>query len=86
MSPLYAFFIYLLIWWVVIFTVLPIGVTRNDDDGRGFDSGAPRVPHLKKKLVLTTVISAVILAVVYVLVEMDIIRWTEWFAPPQGEE
>ncbi len=79
MSPLYAFFIYLLIWWVMLFTILPIGVERHEEDGKGFDAGAPKFANLKKKLILNTVVSAVILAVIYVLVELDIIRWREWF-------
>lgn len=79
MTPLYAFFIYLLIWWVVLFTVLPIGVERHGEDGKGFDAGAPRAPELKKKLVLTTVISGIILAVLHLLVEINVIRWREWF-------
>lgn len=79
MSPLYAFFIYLLIWWVMLFTILPIGVERHEEEGKGFDAGAPKFANLKKKLILNTIVSAVILAVIYVLVELDIIRWREWF-------
>lgn len=80
MSVLTAFFIYLLIWWVVIFAVLPFGVERHTDSGKGYDAGAPRNAHIKKKLIATTVISAVILAVIVLLVELEVIRWTEWFA------
>ena len=79
MSPLYAFFIYLLIWWVMLFTILPIGVERHEEAGKGFDSGAPKFANLKKKLILNTVVSAGILAVIWLLVEFDIIRWREWF-------
>lgn len=75
----YAFFIYLLIWWVMLFTILPIGVERNDEAGKGYDSGAPKIPNLKKKLVWNTILSAIILAVIWMLVEMDVIRWREWF-------
>jgi predicted secreted protein len=79
MSILTAFFIYLLIWWTMLFTVLPLGVRAHDDAGKGFDSGAPVKADMKKKLWLNTFISAAILAVIWVLVELDIIRWTEWF-------
>ncbi len=74
-----AFLGCLLIWWVVIFTMLPLGIERHEDTGRGFDAGAPKVHNLKKKLKLTTVISAAILAVIWILVEVGVIRWTEWF-------
>jgi predicted secreted protein len=79
MSILTAFFIYLLVWWTLLFTVLPIGVQRNDEDGKGFDQGAPKFPNLKKKLLINTVLSAFVVGMMWILVEMDIIRWSEWF-------
>ncbi len=80
MSLLSAFFIYLLVWWVVIFAVLPLGVERHDEAGKGYDAGAPKNANMKKKLVLTTVISAVIVLAMHILVELNVIRWTEWFS------
>jgi predicted secreted protein len=74
-----AFFIYLLIWWTLLFAVLPLGVERQAEEGRGFDSGAPRDPKLKQKLLINTVLSAAVLAVIWVLVDAGIIRWGEWF-------
>lgn len=79
MSLFNAFFIFLLIWWVMLFTVLPLGVQRNEEAGKGFDAGAPKIADLKRKLILNTIISAAILAVIWILVEMHIIRWSEWF-------
>lgn len=81
MSLLYAFFIYILIWWVLLFTVLPMGVEKHEEEGRGFDPGAPQKPDLKKKLVLNTIISAGVLFVIWVLVEVGVIRWWDWFEP-----
>ncbi len=79
MSLFNAFFIYLLIWWTMLFTVLPLGVERHDEAGRGYDSGAPEKPDLKRKLVLNTVISGIILAIIWILVDAGVIRWSEWF-------
>ncbi|MBW7911215.1 MAG: DUF1467 family protein [Alphaproteobacteria bacterium] len=79
MSLLYAFFIYLLIWWVLLFTILPLGVERHGEDGKGFDSGAPKFANIRKKLIWNTILSAVVLAIIWVLVEIDVIRWREWF-------
>lgn len=79
MTPLYAFFIYLLIWWVMLFTVLPLGIQRNEEDGKGYDAGAPRVPNLKKKLILNTILSGIILAAIWGLVEAGVIQWYSWF-------
>lgn len=66
-----ALAIFFLIWWVVLFAVLPWGVRRQDDAGSeivpGTDPGAPAVPHLIRKLVWTTLVSLLIFAACYVV-------------------
>jgi predicted secreted protein len=74
-----AIFIYLLIWWLTLFTVLPLGIKRHEEHGKGFDAGAPEKANLGKKLLLNTALSGVILAVIEVLVKMGIINWHGWF-------
>jgi predicted secreted protein len=61
-----AFAIYFVMWWVTLFLTLPFGVRSQHEDGGGApgtDPGAPIVPGLGRKLIWTTVISAVIFAV-----------------------
>jgi len=61
--------IFFLIWWVVLFAVLPWGVRRQDEAGDvapGTDPGAPAVPYLGRKLIWTTVVSLLIFAACYV--------------------
>lgn len=79
MTPATAFFIYLLIWWTMLFTVLPIGVTRHQEEGKGFDAGAPAKPDLKKKLILNTILSAVILGIIQLLVVTGVLDWHGMF-------
>ena len=56
-----AIAIYFLIWWIVLFAVLPWGVRAQDEDSPpGTDPGAPRLPRLRAKLIWTTIISAII--------------------------
>ena len=74
-----AFFIYFLIWWMTLFTVLPLGIKRHEEPGKGFDAGAPARPNLGKKLLLNTVLAGVILAVIEVLVKTGVIDWHGWF-------
>jgi predicted secreted protein len=74
-----TFFIYLLVWWVTIFTVLPLGVERNSETGKGHDAGAPVRPDLKKKLILNSILSAVIVLVIWLLVYFHVIEWEKWF-------
>jgi len=62
---------YVVIWWVVIFAVLPIGV-RPAEDEMGERVGAPAHPHLRAKAIATTLISAVLWAILYWIVSSDI--------------
>jgi predicted secreted protein len=58
-----AFAIYFVMWWIVLFVTLPFGVRSQHEDGEspaGTDPGAPVVPLMARKLVWTTVISAVV--------------------------
>lgn len=74
-----AIFIYLLIWWLTLFTVLPLGIRRHEESGKGFDAGAPAQPNLGKKLLLNTALAGVILVVIEVLVKTGVIDWHGWF-------
>jgi predicted secreted protein len=62
--------IFFLIWWVVLFAVLPWGVRSQHEGGEvtpGTDPGAPALPNLRRKLLWTTLVSAVIFAACYVV-------------------
>jgi predicted secreted protein len=60
-----GFAIYFVMWWIVLFLTLPFGVRSQHEDGEGApgtDPGAPVLPLMARKLIWTTVISAVIYA------------------------
>ncbi len=63
--------IFFLIWWVVLFAVLPWGIRSQQEHGSeiapGTDPGAPVIPNLRRKLLWTTLISIVIFAAFYVV-------------------
>lgn len=70
MSVITAIAIYFLIWWVVLFAVLPWGVRSQQEQGEiayGTDPGAPAIPRLLAKLVWTTVAATAIFAACYVV-------------------
>jgi predicted secreted protein len=54
------FFIFLIIWWLVLFAVLPWGIRRQESGDIGHDPGAPANPMLLKKALITTVVAIVI--------------------------
>jgi predicted secreted protein len=58
--------IFLIIWWTVIFIVLPWGIERDQ-------RGIPIKAHMKKKLVMTTSISVILWLVVYAMIQFGII-------------
>ena len=72
-----AFFIYMIVWWTVLFAVLPFGSKTYAEAGievtDGGDPGAPVDPKLKKKLWTTTWVAAIIFAIACVLYSMHII-------------
>ncbi len=49
--------IFVVIWWLVLFTILPLGIQKEDKILGGNDPGAPKNPMLKKKIILTSIIS-----------------------------
>jgi predicted secreted protein len=65
-----AFAIFFLIWWVVLFAVLPWGIRSQHEAGHmvpGTDPGAPAIPNLLRKLLWTTIVSAIIFAAFYIV-------------------
>jgi predicted secreted protein len=64
MKPISWAAIYLLFWVVVLFAMLPIGVRTSDEAGErrveGQAESAPSNPMLGRKLLWTTLVSAVL--------------------------
>ncbi len=69
--------IYFTIWWTVLFSVLPIGVTSHAeagiDKGDGGDPGAPVDPKLKKKFVTTTIVSTVLWVILFLVLHFKLV-------------
>ena len=64
--------IYVIIWWIVFFSLLPIDVNRNKIMKiEGEDPGSPENPKIIKKFIYTTVLSTVIFLILYYLVQYN---------------
>jgi predicted secreted protein len=74
-----AMVVFVIIWWVVFFIVLPIGVRSPDEAGYEVEPGhapsAPVRPRLALKTVVTTAISIVLWAVAYWIIQADILSF-----------
>ncbi|MEJ2374578.1 MAG: DUF1467 family protein [Pseudolabrys sp.] len=81
--------IYFIIWWVVLFMVLPWGVHSQDESGEvapGTDPGAPAVHVVWRKLFWTTLIASVLFAILAAVYELNLIPYDVLWAisgPPQ---
>ncbi|WBV42054.1 DUF1467 family protein [Pseudoroseomonas cervicalis] len=79
-----GFMVYFLVWWTVLFAMLPIGV-RPDAEGQapGNWRGAPTAPMLGRKVVWTTIAATLIFAGIYALVTSDYLSFRQgWLAMP----
>lgn len=66
---------YVIIWWTVIFTVLPFGVRLSEEGDLGRAAGAPANPRLALKALVTTGISCVLWLAFYWAVNADLINF-----------
>jgi predicted secreted protein len=65
MGWLSGVFVYALIWFVVLFTVLPWGVRIPEHPEPGHAPSAPVNPRIGLKLMVTSVISAIVWMIVW---------------------
>jgi predicted secreted protein len=64
--------VYIVIWWTVLFAVLPLGVRRVEKPGKGQEHGAPERPELLRKAIITSVVAAVLWIGFYALQRADV--------------
>ena len=72
MSPTGLAIIYIILWWVIFFAILPIDVERVKTlkiDGE--DPGSPENPKMIKKFVFCTVITTVLFMIIYLLMKFE---------------
>jgi len=58
--------IYFVVWWIVLFAVLPWGVRpqTSSELSPGVEPGAPAAPLLLRKVIVTTVLAALVWALI----------------------
>ena len=65
-----AIAIFLTIWWITLFAILPLGVRSvhegEDAQVAGVDPGAPITPRLLMKAAITTLVSILLFAALVV--------------------
>lgn len=79
--------IYFIVWWTVLFAVLPIGLRTQEEEGNvvpGTPESAPARPRFLFIIGLTSLISAVVFALIYAVVVWRIIDWDRLFPSIPG--
>ena len=59
--------IYLILWWLVFFVMLPCGIERDQDVTCGNDPGAPKKSLIKKKAIISSFVTLILTAVAIVV-------------------
>lgn len=65
--------LYAIIWWVVLFMVLPWGVRPPERPQEGHAESAPERPLLWRKAAATTVLAALVWLGVYYLIQAEVL-------------
>ena len=83
MGIAFSLALYFIIWWTVLFAVLPFGVRTQDEDGQvvpGTPGSAPTKPRFQMVLSVTTVASAVVFAITYAVIVYRVVD-LDWITP-----
>ena len=64
--------IYIIIWWIIFFAILPIDVERKKlIQIEGEDPGSPENPKILKKFIYCTGITTILFIIIYLLMKFE---------------
>jgi predicted secreted protein len=69
--------VYILLWWWVLFMVLPFGAKAPEQVDTGHASSAPERPRMMLKLAVTTIVSAGLFVIVYLIISSGIFSFRD---------
>lgn len=67
---------FIILWWLVLFMMLPVGVRTQAEDNHiepGTAPSAPVQPKLIRKMLITTAITAVLWAGIYAAITFELV-------------
>ena len=77
-----AIIVYICIWWIVFFSILPVGIRSENrkfkESLKGNDPGAPKNPRILTKFILTTLISSILFIGIYYMVVNNYLNLREF--------
>ena len=66
--------VFAIVWWLVLFMVLPFGAAPPADVEPGMADSAPAKPRLLLKVAFTTVLAALITALIAWLIDSGLVQ------------
>lgn len=69
--------VYAVVWFLVLFMVLPWGVRIPDEPEPGHAPSAPANPRIKLKMAVTTAIAGAVWLIIYLVVASGVISFRE---------
>lgn len=67
--------VFIIIWWVIFFMTLSWGIKPNKGDVDGVPAGAPEEANIKKKMIVTTIISILLWGLFYTLIKTGVLTY-----------
>jgi len=67
--------IFVLIWWIVLFTMLPLWVKKPSKPEPGTSKGAPEEAYMLRKMLITTLIAGILTGLIYMLVHYGVLSF-----------
>jgi predicted secreted protein len=79
-----AIALYFVLWWIVLLAVLPLGTKPvSEADSQTGWRGAPERPRMLRKVVITSLVTAVVWLAIWLTVESNLISFRSgWLALP----
>lgn len=71
-----AIAIYIFIWWITLFAVLPFGVRTQEEDGSvvpGTPESAPAKQRMLRIFLINTLVASFVFAIVYAVIAFKLI-------------
>ncbi len=77
MTILTGLVVYIILWWLVLFMVLPWGIRTLEGSAAGHVASAPAAPRLWLKFGVATGIATVLWTITYVVIEAGLISFRD---------
>ena len=76
MSLFECFIVYIVIWWILFFISLPMGIKKIKNAEPGHDSGAPDKTYLWKKFIIVSILTLIFTYIAVLIIKSNIIALT----------